>query len=236
MKNYPVINLSTVVTTDQFTKMIKAINTYLSALCNDWTLQPIQLLASTYNSRKVLPNTIFILDTTDEAGALGYHFDNGGDSIGRVFAKTIIQYGGVVLYKDNTTMTVAQCLCHELLEMIGNPNINKWFLDNNGIFWAGELCDAVQNNLYVVTLVGNVKVGLSDYVLPNYFSPNTLRGPFNKMNTLRSPLTVDRYGYAITIQGNDIVPIYGSNYPEDKKIDVIKDIAEMRSTSKLFSK
>jgi hypothetical protein len=236
MKNYPVINLSTVVTTDQFTKMIKAINTYLSALCNDWTLQPIQLVASTYNSRNILPNTIFILDTTDSADALGYHFDNSGSAIGKVFAKTIIQYGGVVLYKDNTTMTVAQCLCHELLEMIGNPNINKWFLDNNGIFWAGELCDAVQNNLYVITLPGNVKVGLSDYVLPSYFSPNTVRVPFNKMNTLRSALTVDRYGYAITIQGNDIVPIYGSNYPEDKKVDVIKDIAEMRTTSKLFSK
>ena len=236
MKNYPVINLSTVVTLDQFTKMIKAINTYLSALTNDWNLQPMQLVASTYNSRNILPNTIFILDTTDEAGALGYHFENAGNAIGKVFAKTIIQYGGVVLYKDNTTMTVAQCLCHELLEMVGNPTVNKWFLDNNGIFWAGELCDAVENNLYVVTLTGNVKVGLSDYVLPNYFSADTVRGPFNKMNTLSAPFTVDHYGYAITIQGNDIVAIYGSKYPEDKKSDVVKDIAEIKLSSKLFSK
>jgi hypothetical protein len=194
------------------------------------------LVSSVYNSRRILPNTIFILDTTDEAGALGYHFDNSGDAIGKVFAKTIIQYGGVVLYKDNTTMTVAQCLCHELLEMIGNPNINKWFLDNNGIFWAGELCDAVENNLYVINLAGNVKVGLSDYVLPSYFSPNSTQRPFNKMNTLTTPFSVDHYGYAITIQGNDIVAIYGSKFPEEKKVDVVEDIAELKMTSKLFSK
>jgi hypothetical protein len=236
MKNYPVINRSTVVSTDQFQKMIKAINTFLVTLCNDWNLQPVQLVASPYNPRTTAPNTIFILDNSDEPGALGYHYEENGNAIGKVFAKTILQYGGVVLYKDNSTMTVAQCLCHELLEMIGNATVNKWYLDNEGVFWAAELCDAVQDNLWVVTLAGNVKVGLSDYVLPNYFSPDSTQRPFNKMNTLSAPLTVDHYGYAITIQGNDVIAIYGSKFPEEKKVDVVKDIDELKMTSKLFSK
>jgi hypothetical protein len=236
MKNYPVINRSTVVSTDQFQKMIKAINPFLVTLCNDWNLQPAQLVATSYNPRTTAPNTIFILDNSDEPGALGYHYEENGNPIGKVFAKTILQYGGAVLYKDNSTMTVAQCLCHELLEMIGNATVNKWYLDNNGIFWAAELCDAVESNLWVVTLAGNVKVGLSDYVLPNYFSADSTQRPFNKMNTLSAPFTVDHYGYAITIQGNDVVAIYGSKFPEEKKVDVVKDIDELKMTSKLFSK
>jgi hypothetical protein len=230
MKNYPVINLSTVVNNDQFTKMIKAINIYLVTLCNDWNLQPAQLVAST--SKLTVPNTIFIFDNTDSQGALGYHFETNGNAIGKVFAKTILNYGGAVLYKDNVTMTVAQCLCHELLEMIGNPFINKWYLDNNGTFWAGELCDAVENNLYTILLPGNIKVGLSDYVLPNYFSADNTTRPFNKMNTLNAPFTVDHNGYAITIQGNNIIAIYGSNYPINKKVNVEKDISEMKVTYK----
>ena len=118
--------------------------------------------------------------------------------------------------------------------MIGNAVINKWVLDDSGVFWAMEFSDAVESNLYVVTITGGVKVGLSDYVLPNYFCNDTVR-PYNKMNTLTAPFTVDNGGYAITIQDNQVVAIYGSKVTDDKKVLVEKDMAEIRLSSKLFN-
>lgn len=232
MKTYLIINQSSVVSSDQLSKMITAINILLTTLCSDWSLEAMQLVKVSAVTK--VSNTIYILDNTDSPGALGYHYEVNGNAVAKVFAKTIINYGGVVLYKDKVTMTVAQCLCHELLEMIGNSTINKWYLDNNGTFWAGELSDAVQNNLIVINLPNSVKVGLSDYVLPSYFSPNTIVGPFNKLNTLKAPFTVDKSGYAIIIQGNSIVAIYGSSVTEQKKIDVEKDITEIKLSNKLF--
>jgi hypothetical protein len=221
-------NQSTVVSNTQVQQIIAAMNVLLTSLYTDWGLSPIQMFQSFTRVSDPLQNyTIFIFDNTDSPGALGYHFDTSGLAIGKVFAKTILNYGGVVLYRDANTMTVAQCICHEAMEMVGNPNVNKWILDNSGTFWAAELCDAVQNNIYVVTVSG-VKVGLSDYLLPSWFVPNTRVGPFNKMNTLRAPLTIDRYGYSILIRNNRVGQIYGISYPDSKKREVEEDVNEIK--------
>ena len=227
MINYLLYNQSTVVNNTNLTNMVKAINSFLITLCADWSLTPIQLVISSYNSHIPIPNnSIFLLDYTDEEGALGYHYEVNGNAIGKVFAKTIVQYGGAILYKDRFTFTVAQCLCHELLEMIGNAQINKWAMDNNGVMWAMELCDAVESNLIVYTLQGNIKVGLSDYVLPAYFSPDSTKGPYNKLNTLSSPFTIDTGGYSIVIVITDgyMDVVYGSTHQSDvKSLISIKD-------------
>ena len=212
MTNYTLYNLSTVVNNTNLQNMTKAINNYLITVCADWNLNPIQLVISTYNSRNpLLNNSIFIYDDTDQESALGYHYETSGKAIGRVFARTILNYGGVMLYSNTYTFTVAQCLAHELLEMIGNPETNKWALDNYGNMWAYELCDPVESNLIVYTLPGNIKVGLSDYVLPLWFSPDSIYGPFNKKNTLSYPFQIDSGGYALVIEdvSGDIIDVYG---------------------------
>lgn len=212
MKTYTLYNQSTVVSSTSLQKIVTAMNSFLTVLCADWSLAPIQIASATYRGA-LGNNSIIILDNTDEPGALGYHYESNGNAIAKVFAKTIVNYGGAVLYRDQYTFTVAQCICHELLEMIGNSQINRWYLDNNGIFWAGELCDPVESNLITYTLSGNVKVGLSDYVLPNWFSPDSSSGPYNKLNTLRQPFTLDSGGYAIIIDNYEIIAIYGSTHP-----------------------
>jgi len=233
-----VCNQSTVVSNSQVQKMILAMNTFLITLCKDWSITTVQMFQSFSTPSKILDNTIFIFDNSDSPDALGYHFDVEGLAVGYVFAKTIIDYGGDVLYKDATTSTVSQCLCHEALEMIGNANVNKWFLDNKGAFWAGELCDAVESNIITVTLPGNVKVAMSDYVLPNWFSPNSTKRPFNKLNTLTGPFKIDKWGYSIVIKNNRVVAVWGQSFLEtnfrgtnssyDKKIEVESDINEMK--------
>ena len=232
MKNINIYNLSTYVSATQLTTIVKAINQYLVTLASDWNITTYQLVVTAYNSKVQPPaNSIFIFNTTDEAGALGYHYEVAGSPYGKVFAKTIIDYGGVVLYKDSSTPTVAQCICHEVMEMIGNPTTNKWFNDNSLNLWAAELCDPVENNV-LLTLVGTTKVGLSDYVLPAWFTPDATKGPYNKMNTLRAPFTLDAYGYAIVLQNGQYVAVYGKSINPDTKSKAEQDLAEFKAMYK----
>src|SRR4051812_39526967 len=56
------------------------------------------------------------LDTSDEAGALGYHdLTNDGLPIGKMFAKTDLQYGAL----PSVTFS------HEALEMLADPNLDQ---------------------------------------------------------------------------------------------------------------
>ena len=207
MVNYTLYNLSTVINNNNLQAMIKAINNYLITFCNDWNLTPIKLNTGIYNSHVPIPNnSILMMDDNDsgEDGVLGYHYEENGNVISKIFARTILNYGGAILYRDTSTFTVAQCVSHELLESIGNPEINKWALSNDGLLYAVELCDVVESNLIIYSIPGN-KVGLSDYVLPSFFSPDATNGPYNKLNTLSAPFTIDSGGYSIVI---DIVEGY----------------------------
>ncbi len=79
-----------------------------------------------------------ILDNTDEAGALGYHdLTNEGLPMGKVFAATDKQYG------LSWTVTAS----HELLEMLGDPDINlSAFVqtgNNTASLYSYEVCGPV---------------------------------------------------------------------------------------------
>ena len=214
-------NKSTKVNSTQFSQMLLALSTYSSNVTSDWGLSPINIV-SVPNASLSTPanNTIFLFDTSDQAGALGYHFEYSGLSIGEVFAKTITDYEGAsaILYKDAVTPTVSSVLCHEVFEMIGNQFANRWWMDNYGTLWAAELCDPVQNNIYTVTIAGGQKVAMSDYILPLWSIPDATSrmGKFNKMNTLTAPFTI-KNGYAITLKGEHVVIQYGDEFPDDKK-------------------
>lgn len=243
MINYTIFNQSTAVTTLNLQNMVKAINTFLVTVCSDWGIAPTQIVIGSGSNHP--NNSIYIMDYTDVDGALGYHDETAGKAYGKIFARTILGYGGAILYKDNHTFTVASVLCHELLEMIGNNEVDKWYLDNNGILWAGELCDPVESNLIVYTLPGNVKVGLSDYVLPSWFSPDTTARPFNKANTITAPFTLDSGGYGIILVINDgyITDVYGSTHVSGtaslvsiNSNDIKKDVAALNEKFKFKKK
>ena len=210
MINYTIFNQSTIVNSVNLQNMVKAINLFLGTVCSDWGFAPTQLIIGSGGSHP--NNSIYLMDYTDSPGALGYHDEITGKAYAKIFAKTIVGYGGAILYKDAFTFTVASVLCHELLEMMGNNQVSRWCLDNDGVLWANELCDAVESNIITYTLPGNIKVALTDYVLPSWFSPDTVARPFNKLNTLSGPFTVDSGGYSIILVINDgyIDTVYGS--------------------------
>jgi hypothetical protein len=101
-----------------------------------------------------------VFNNSDEAGALGYHdLTKSGQPLGKVFAKTTIDDGG------KWTVTFS----HELLEMLGDPNINLCAFDENAQrLYAYEVCDAVEADDLGYDIDG---VTVSDFVLPGWFEP-----------------------------------------------------------------
>jgi hypothetical protein len=130
-----------------------------------------------------------ILDDSDQAGALGYHdITPDGLPLGKVFAGTDLKYG----------MQWSVTASHELLEMLGDPNINLTvFVQNDqstGILYAYEVCDACEaDNL--AYQIGNVLV--SDFVFPSWFESFRAAGStqFDQTKKIQKPFELLPGGY-----------------------------------------
>jgi len=99
---------------------------------------------------------LFLMDHSDQPGALGYHVDEHGRIEGKVFAADDQQYG--------VSWTVD--LTHELLEMLGDPTTNTLINLKDGRQCIREVCDAVEDDSIAYMKNG---VLVSDFVTPAYF-------------------------------------------------------------------
>jgi hypothetical protein len=157
-------------------KIVEAIRSLLPAFCSDWNLSPPTL---TYLSRTRqeffydhAAAIIIITDALQFGNTPAFHTVHNGRPAGTVFATSLKNH------------SIPKFLCHEVFEMLLNPELNK--------FKAGyclEVCDPVQMN--------GVNVGeftLSDWVLPTWFDANAKR-PFNHNDTLYRPFSIDDGGY-----------------------------------------
>jgi hypothetical protein len=132
---------------------------------------------------------LVLLDDSDQANALGYHdLTTEGLPIGKVFAASDLKAG--------TSWTVTAS--HELLEMLGDPNINLTvFVENNntaGILYAYEVCDACEDDSLGYQ-IDNVMV--SDFVYPSWFESFRTEGStrFDRMNKIQNPFQLLVNGY-----------------------------------------
>lgn len=127
-----------------------------------------------------------ILDDADQAGALGYHdLTSKGMPLGKVFAKTDLTYG------ETWSCTAS----HELLEMLGDPNINLTVLEertNGGRLYAYEVCDACEDEKFAYTIDG---VLVSDFVFPSWFESFRKTGPFDFKKKIKKPFQLLSGGY-----------------------------------------
>jgi hypothetical protein len=131
-----------------------------------------------------------ILDNADQAGALGYHdITPDGLPLGKVFAKTTVDEGGAV------SVTAS----HELLEILGDPDINLIAEVDDGTgrpakFYAYEVCDACEDDQFGYKING---ILVSDFVYPAYFesfrAANSTQFDFGKHIT--APFTLLAGGY-----------------------------------------
>lgn len=127
-----------------------------------------------------------ILDDADQAGALGYHdITTDGQPLGKVFAKTTLQYEGFV----------SVTLSHEVLEMLADPDVNLLIQDGRDYnkFWAYEACDAVEADELGYEING---IRVSDFVTPDYFETFRKSGKFDYLNHLSMPVpSLTKGGY-----------------------------------------
>src|SRR5580693_6291606 len=132
---------------------------------------------------------LVLLDDSDQANALGYHdLTSEGLPIGKVFAASDLKAG--------TSWTVTAS--HELLEMLGDPNINLTvFVQNSntaGILYAYEVCDACEDDSFGYQIDS---VLVSDFVYPAWFEGFRAEGStqFDRMNKIHTPLQLLAGGY-----------------------------------------
>ena len=127
---------------------------------------------------------VVFLDDSDQANALAYHdLTNEGLPISKIFVKTI--------QADKASLSVGAS--HEICEMAVDPWLNSAYQDMQGVFWAGEVCDPVEDDQYGYTIDG---VLLTDYVTPNWFGHKDAQGPIDKQGHAHSAFQVLTGGYA----------------------------------------
>ena len=192
--------------------MISALNTMLPAFCAAWSLKQYYCVAAPANMKPGTSGMFCVfLDNTDAANNLAYHTESSNIPFAKVFVKTILQYNGAILMgANNTVPTVAQAFAHEVFEMICNQNVNVWWQMSNGTLVPAEVTDPVQGNV-VPVMVGSIKVGMSDYVLPAWCDPQATKGPYNFLNTLTKPFQVAKGGYMITMKNSAMNYVLGAS-------------------------
>jgi len=216
-----IINTSSVVSDENGFKMANALNLILMNFCNDWGM-PSASVYYVRNDESVPTSqgaTIHLMDSTDISGLPSYRDIMSGKPYAKIFAKTILDSGGVILYENTRSLpTVSQYVSHELFEMLVDAPCIKWWLNpSSGAFYAGEVADPVNGNKVIVRLSDSTPVVLSDWVLPAWSNMLNTSGPFNHLDTLTSAFELAPSGYAITSLNGTIGEIYGSSVSDSAK-------------------
>ena len=250
MAQIAIVNQTTLLSDADGQTIVTAINMILPKFCTDWSLSRHTCIYVGRGKITTIPLKVFLKDKADVAGVLGYHDEINDIPYGNVFIKTVLDNGGVILYSPNPIIpTVAEVVCHEVFEMLIDPNCNTWaMLSDYRTLYAYEVCDPVQSNPLTVQVQTGIsrtgtppnvkvlpvytKVGLSDWVLPNWFDPQKKRGPYNNNNTLKAPLTIEKTGYVISLKDGVCKPIWGSAVtPERQRAFAAKQRVLRHSTA-----
>jgi hypothetical protein len=186
--NIAVINASTVVKDAEVQAALPAFQTQVSRdFAPAWGVDAALRFVAKGGKPKPGEWWLAVLDDSDQAGALGYHdLTTEGLPLGKVFAKTDKQYG------ESWTVTFS----HELLEMLGDPDINLTVFDENdngGRLYAYEVCDACEAEQFAYAID---KVKVSDFVYPAWFESFRKAGTrFDHMRKVKKPLALLAGGY-----------------------------------------
>ena len=186
MLQIAVINESTAVADGPVQQMIPAFSTLWNTDLNAvWGVGAAQFLFSPKGTTPAAGAWwVVFLDNSDQANALAYHdLTNEGLPISKIFVKTI--------QADNASLSVGAS--HEICEMAVDPWLNSAYQDSQGVFWAGEVCDPVEDDQYGYTISGTQ---VTDFVTPNWFGHKDAQGPVDKQAHAHSAFQVLTGGYA----------------------------------------
>jgi hypothetical protein len=167
-----VVNHSTVLTDDE---ILNAIPAFQAASHYDFHPRwDAGCSLALYPKGKTIPMgawVYIVADDSDQAGALAYH-DVDGNDVPTLFnfAKTEQHYGA--------SWTVG--FTHELWEALADPDIRGAEEQDNGTFFAREVCDPVEDDSFGYTRPGldGKPILISDFITWNWFSA-TAPGPYD---------------------------------------------------------
>jgi len=183
-----VINESTVVKDSEVPAVVNALQTQLTRdFSQAWGIEADLRFVSKGQKPKAGEWWLTILDDSDQAGALGYHdVTNEGLPLAKVFAKTDLNYNEI------WSVTAS----HELLEMLGDPEINLTvFIESKtgGRLYAYEVCDACEADKFGYKING---VLVSDFVFPSWFESFRKQGTlFDFTKNIKKPFQLLSGGY-----------------------------------------
>jgi hypothetical protein len=142
---------------------------------------------------------VVFVDNSEQAGALAYRdLTNDGLPICKVFVD--------MLRADNASISVGAS--HEICEMAVDPWLNSAYQDPGGVFWAGEVCDPVEDDLYGYRIGG---VLVSDFVTPKWFGHPHRQSRMDLRDHAVSPFQILSGGYAQRFQaGQGWVQVTGA--------------------------
>ena len=108
---------------------------------------------------------------------------------------------------------VSTTACHELAEMMVDPAINLWAEGPRGTIYAYEMCDAVEEEEFLID-----DISMSDFVYPSYFEafrkPKSVQ--FDYLKKVHRPFQILKGGYSQIRVGGRVKTIYGSKAKERK--------------------
>ena len=186
MLQIAVINESTAITSSAVKHMVPAFSSQWNKELNDaWGVGQAEF---NFVDKGVTPPpscwwVVFVDDAT-QADALAYHdLTDEGLPISFVFVKAILA--------DNASVSVAAT--HEICEMAVDPWLNTACQDDQGTFWACEVCDPVEDEQYGYEIDG---VLVTDFVTPDWYAPKNEKGDIDYKRHARNPFDVLSKGYA----------------------------------------
>lgn len=228
-----VINQSTLVSGEQAGLMCLAVNLQLEQhVLPAWNMKegsvkfypdPSQVPADAW--------LVSILDNSTQAGALGYHSEDGDKIDGFIFAGPVLNDGGVALYDGSNPqrVSVSSVLSHEVCEMVGDWFASYWAdgpaiqASDGQVYnqYALELCDPVEGNSYPV-VVNGCEVSVSNFVYPNWFNKQATAkdAPFDYLHKLTAPFTMTPGGYMILRRGDTYQQVFGEKVSPEIQLHI----------------
>lgn len=141
---------------------------------------------------------LVFLESADVQGALGYHdLTPDGLPLSKIFVKTTIDDG----------QKVSVTACHELAEMLVDPAINLCAVAPDGVIYAYETADAVEEEEFMIN-----GLAMSDFVYPAFFEGFRKPGSaqFDYLKRVRKPFQILKGGYMPVFKEGQWTQIFGS--------------------------
>lgn len=183
---------------EQLTRIVEAVGIQVADhFCPAWGMSPLPVIEVPDGSPVPMGSAlVYLVDELDRVpGALGWHHEEKeGFFCGFVNVHAILTLGGTL---NQGADSVSQALSHEVLELLGNPSVNRWADTMDGRQFSMEVCDPVDGDAYGIDVRGE-SVSVGDFVHPAWFDAFAPSGSwFDQMQLLSAPFTHRETGYVV---------------------------------------